>query len=114
MSVGLAIVGCLLGDMQSHNGIPSEGRTAGRRQQFDKSLCCVPVVVATATAAGRPLDVTVAATDLKAGDVALSVPQKLVVTLDRLVVTLISNRVFRLERVLLIDVPGRCLRVDNC
>lgn len=35
-------------------------------------------------AAGRPLDVTVAACDIKAGDVALSVPENLVVTLDRI------------------------------
>jgi hypothetical protein len=34
--------------------------------------------------AGRPLDVTVAACDIKAGDVALSVPENLVVTLDRI------------------------------
>jgi histone-lysine N-methyltransferase SETD3 len=34
--------------------------------------------------AGRPLDVTVAAQPLRAGDVALSVPEKLVVTLDRI------------------------------
>jgi hypothetical protein len=33
---------------------------------------------------GRPLDVTVAACDLAAGDVALSVPENLVVTLDRI------------------------------
>eukprot|EP00882_Tetradesmus_deserticola_P007868 GHRQ01008282.1.p1 GENE.GHRQ01008282.1~~GHRQ01008282.1.p1 ORF type:complete len:243 (+),score=80.61 GHRQ01008282.1:315-1043(+) len=35
-------------------------------------------------AAGRPLDVTVAAQPLRAGDVALSVPAQLVVTLDRI------------------------------
>eukprot|EP00879_Flechtneria_rotunda_P016734 GHRR01017515.1.p1 GENE.GHRR01017515.1~~GHRR01017515.1.p1 ORF type:complete len:363 (+),score=117.95 GHRR01017515.1:222-1310(+) len=35
-------------------------------------------------AAGRPLDVTVAAQPLKAGEVALSVPEHLVVTLDRI------------------------------
>ncbi|KAF8059135.1 setd3 [Scenedesmus sp. PABB004] len=34
-------------------------------------------------AAGRPLDVTVAAAALSAGDVAISVPDRLVVTLDR-------------------------------
>ena len=33
---------------------------------------------------GRPLDVTVAATPLQPGDVALSIPEELVVTLDRI------------------------------
>ena len=36
-------------------------------------------------AAGRPLDVTVAAAPLAEGDVALSVPDELVVTVDRIV-----------------------------
>lgn len=35
-------------------------------------------------AAGRPLDVTVASTVLQPGDVALSVPEHLVVTLNRI------------------------------
>lgn len=36
-------------------------------------------------AAGRPLDVTVAASALSPGDVALSIPDELVVTVDRIV-----------------------------
>jgi len=40
-------------------------------------LCCF-------LAAGRPLDVTVAAQPLSAGEVALSIPEHLVVTLDRI------------------------------
>jgi hypothetical protein len=60
---------------------PNTGGSKNVGFVLKKLMHCVYVPL---FATGRPLDVTVAACDIKAGDVALSVPENLVVTLDRI------------------------------
>lgn len=64
--------------------MPSTQPRCGFWSSAVSCLAYVHVCLLPAVLPGRPLDVTVAAADLKAGDVALSVPENLVVTLDRI------------------------------